>query len=274
MGCVHEDRARAESFGAAAERYDRSRPSYPGALIDAVLGPAPVGLDVLDVGCGTGIAARLLADRGASVLGVEVDGRMADVARAKGIPVDVGRFEDWDPCGRTFDRIMAAQAWHWVDPVAGAAKAASLLRPGGRLCLFWNVGQPPQDVRQAFDEVYERLAPDADGYSVILGYSRDKGYEAERKGIRECPDLIGPEERRFSWSRTYTRDEWLDQLPTHSDHAAMEPDRLEKVVDAVGEVIDRLGGSFVMEYSTLLLDSTRKGLTAAGDESTHGPPPG
>jgi hypothetical protein len=37
----------------------------------------------------------------------------------------VAKFEDWDPAGRTFDSVIAAQAWHWVDPVAGAAKAAA-----------------------------------------------------------------------------------------------------------------------------------------------------
>jgi len=52
----HEYRQVAESFGADAEQYDRARPSYPGALVDRIVG-GRAGLDVLDVGCGTGIAA-------------------------------------------------------------------------------------------------------------------------------------------------------------------------------------------------------------------------
>jgi SAM-dependent methyltransferase len=255
---VYEDRGRAESFGAVAERYDRSRPSYPAELIDEIVGPHPANLDVLDVGSGTGIAARLMAARGARVLGVEADARMAEVARQRGTPVEVATFEAWELAGRTFDRVTAAQAWHWVDPVAGAAKAASVLRPGGRLCLFWNIGQPPPDVRRALDEVYARLAPEADSSSVILGYSAGKKYQAEREGIKVCAELSDAVERRFSWSRTYTRDEWLDQLPTHSDHGAMDADRLARVLEEVGRVIDDLGGSFAMVYSTLLLDSTRK----------------
>jgi SAM-dependent methyltransferase len=254
---MHDDRRRAESFGAAAERYDRSRPSYPDALMDDIVGPPPADLDVLDVGCGTGIAARLMQARGARVLGVEVDERMAEVARRSGTPVEVGRIEDWDPAGRTFDRITAAQAWHWVDPVAGAAKAAEVLRPGGRSCLFWNRGEPPESVRAELDEVYARLAPGAESYSVLLGYSSTDGYEAVRHAIRDCPDLAGPDDRTFRWSRSYTREQWLDQLPTHSDHATMEPDRLAQVLDAVGAVIDGVGGSFEMGYSTLLVSATR-----------------
>lgn len=262
MSAMHDDRRRAESFGAAAERYDRSRPTYPAELMDAVLGPAPQGLDVLDVGCGTGIASRLLAARGARVLGVEPDARMAELASRLGATVEVARFEDWDPAGRTFDRITAGQAWHWVDPVAGAAKAAEILRPGGRLCLFWNMGRPDESVAAKLNEVYARLAPGAESYSVLLGYSSEDGYQAVRQAIRGHPELTDPEETRFSWSRPYTTEQWLDQLPTHSDHATMEPKQLEELLAAVAAVIDRLGGSFVMGYSTLLL------------VSTHNPPQG
>ena len=57
-------RERSKLFDREAERYDRYRPRYPDAVIDALLGPEPLGLAVLDVGCGTGIAARQIAERG------------------------------------------------------------------------------------------------------------------------------------------------------------------------------------------------------------------
>ena len=255
---LHSDRRRAESFGADAERYDRSRPGYPDSLIDAVVGPRPADLDLLEVGSGTGIASRLFLDRGVRLVGVEVDARMAELARRRGATVEVSTFESWDPAGRTFDVVTAAQAWHWVDPVAGADKAADVLRPGGRLAVFWNVGRPPADVASALDQVYARLAPGTEGYSVLLGYARDGGYTAESDGIRACRRLTEPEFERFSWSRRYTRDEWLDQLPTHSDHAAMEPDLLAAVLAEVGAVLDRFGGGFRMDYETLLLSAHRR----------------
>lgn len=182
---------------------------------------------------------------------------MADTARRLGTAVEVAPFEDWDPADRSFDRVTAGQAWHWVDPVAGAEKAAGVLRPGGRLCLFWNIGHPPAEVADALDGVYRSLAPEADGYSVMLGYATGAKYREERDGIRACAGLADPEEMRFPWSRTYTTDQWLDQLPTHSDHAAMDPELLRQVLDAVARVIDGFGGSFVMEYSTLLISATR-----------------
>nr|WP_240197174.1 class I SAM-dependent methyltransferase [Nonomuraea lactucae] len=71
--------------------------------------PAP-GPPVLDVGCGTGIAARQFQAAGCRVLGVEPDSRMADFARPSGVEVDVATFEAWDLAGRTFDAVIAGQA--------------------------------------------------------------------------------------------------------------------------------------------------------------------
>src|ERR1700733_14033801 len=100
---THDDRVRAESFGAVAELYDRARPSYPAALIDALLAGGIAR--VLDVGTGTGIAAALLAGRGGDVLGVEMDGRMAAVPGAQVGGLEGPPLERWDPGGRTFDLV-------------------------------------------------------------------------------------------------------------------------------------------------------------------------
>jgi SAM-dependent methyltransferase len=260
---LYADRRRAEGFGAEAERYDRSRPGYPPALIEEVLGSDPVGVSVLDAGCGTGIAAKLMADRGAMVLGVEPDERMASLARRRGIQVEIGSFESWEPAGRLFDRVTAGQAWHWIDPVVGPQKAASVLQPGGRLCVFWNNAQLPTELEAEMAGVYRRLAPEVDDYSVLVGcarsdpaYLRDR-YQTEIDGIRDCADLAEPVVGRFPWSRTYTREQWLDQLPTHSDHAAMDPMQLARLLDAVGRVIDNFGAQFEMSYHTWLVSATR-----------------
>src|ERR1017187_6342704 len=107
---THQNRARALAFGGVAATYDRARPSYPPALIDALVDLAPH--QVLDVGCGTGKAARLLVERGCDVLGIEPDPSMAAIARSHGITVDEATFESWEPGGRMYDLIVSGQAWH------------------------------------------------------------------------------------------------------------------------------------------------------------------
>src|SRR3954452_1939104 len=170
---THSARDAAESFGADAERYDRTRLRYPDDLVARIVAASP-GPGVLDVGIGTGIAARQFRAAGWRVVGVDVDARMAEVARRDGFEVEVCTFETWDPAGRTFDAVVAGQTWHWVDPVAGAAKAAEVLRPGGRLALFWNVFPFPPALAEAFGEVYRHTLPEIPATvltSAMSGYA-------------------------------------------------------------------------------------------------------
>jgi SAM-dependent methyltransferase len=260
---LHSDRSRAGSFGEDPEQYDRSRPTYPPALVDSILASSPSnprgadgsGIEVLDVGCGTGIASRLFQDRGCRVLGVELDERMAEVARSRGSEVEVSGFEAWEPSGRKFDLVVSGQAWHWLDPVGSARKAASVLRSGGSLAPFWNVGRPIPEIEAVFDELYRSVEPGLDGYSVAVIHGGPTRYAEYADGIRATRLFAEPVTTGFEWSRAYSRDEWLDQLPTHSDHRALPPERLSTLLREVGRVIDDHGGEFEMSYETVLISA-------------------
>ena len=256
----HRHRRVAESFGTDAERYDRTRPRYPDAMVDRIVAASP-GLDVLDVGIGTGIEARQFRAAGCGVLGVEPDARMADFARRGGVEVEVATFEAWDPAGRDFDAVVAGQSWHWVDAAAGAAKAARVLRPDGRLAAFWNVGQPPPEVAEAFVTVYQRVVTGSpfdlrsmpnralDGYQSLFARAED--------GIREAGGFGAPEWWRFDWELSYTREEWLDQLPTQGTLTWLPSDKVSEVLGGVGAAVDAMGGSFMMSYTTVAVIAAR-----------------
>jgi SAM-dependent methyltransferase len=251
----------AESFGADAERYDRARPDYPSALVERIITASP-GRDLLDVGCGTGITARLFQAAGCRVLGVDPDARMADLARQGGLEVEVAKFEDWDPAARAFDAVIAGQSWHWVDPVAGAAKAARALRPGGRLAVFWNAFEPPPDVNEAFAAVFRQVLPDSTiGQRGLPGaevYSAGCAKAAE--GVRQAGGFADPEQWQFDWDRPYTRDEWLDVVPTFGGIGTRLPRAtLQELLAGMGSAIDAIGGSFTMRYATVTLTAARTG---------------
>lgn len=254
----HQYRDVAESFGAVAERYDRTRPSYPQTLVARI---AEAGPAVLDVGCGTGIAARQFQAAGCEVLGVEVDERMAHLARRAGIEVEVSAFEAWDPAGRLFDVVAAGQTWHWIDPVAGTAKAAQALRPGGRLAVFWNVFDTPPDLAEAFAESYRRVAPEMPVQGRLLPglavYSTMFAKAAE--GIEQTAAFTGTEQWRYDWSRPYTRDEWLELVPTFGGHSRLAPGELAELLTEIGTAIDKVGGSFTMGYNAVAVTATRTG---------------
>lgn len=239
-GRVHTDRARAESFGGVAEQYDRFRPSYPAALVEDLVTLSPAA--VLDVGCGTGKAARLLAARGLRVLGVDVDGQMAEVARRHGIDVEVAPFESWDSGDRRFELIICGQAWHWLDPALAVPKAAALLRPGGTLALFWNYDELDEVAQAALDEVYSRCAPELSRKAkVAAGVPAD----LETSGL-----FATVQTRTYRWERVFSRPEWLGTVQTHSDHLRLDPARRATLLDSLGTAIDGLGGTMVSHQGT------------------------
>jgi hypothetical protein len=61
----------------------------------------------------------------------------------------------------------------------------------------------------------------------------------------------------FEWEQTYSRDEWLDLIPTQGTLTQAPPDKLAEVLAGVGEAIDALGGSFVMRYTTVVVTAVR-----------------
>jgi hypothetical protein len=130
------------------------------------------------------------------------------------------------------------------------AKAATVLSRGGRIACFWNLGDPPAHVRERLEPLYER-------FSVVLGKSGRRGEDTA--AAVDAAGLFEPAEiRRFKWSRTYSTDDWLALISSHSDHQALGEPRLQALRDAVGAEIDALGGSFEYPYETVLVTARRQ----------------
>jgi SAM-dependent methyltransferase len=229
-------------------------------MVAAIVAASP-GPDILDVGCGTGIAARQFQTAGCRVLGIEPDARMAGLARRFGIEVEVATFEAWNGAGRAFDAVVAGQAWHWVDPVAGAAQAAQVLRPGGPLAVFWNSFRPPADVGDAFAAVNRRVLPDSPlGRGALPGQDAYSGLCTKAAdGMQQAGAFEDPEEWRFDWDRPYTRDEWLDVVATFGGFSQFPPAKQQELLAGTGAAIDAAGGSFTMGYTAVVAIAARSG---------------
>ena len=253
----HHQRQAAESLGSDPERYDRARPRYPDVVIEQIV--AAAGQLVLDVGVGTGIVARQFQAAGCKVLGVEPDARMAEFAQRSGVNVEVSNFEAWEAAGRKFDAVVSGESWHWVNPDAGAAKAAEVLGPGGRLAVFWITGQPSEGLDETFTEVYRRVLPESlvarlgtrsieEAHSAVCTKAAD--------GMRATSAFDEPEQWRYEWTKSYTRDEWLDALRTSG--AAIPQSNLTDLLAGIGDAIDEVGGSFTMNYVTFVVTAVRR----------------
>ncbi|WP_250003540.1 class I SAM-dependent methyltransferase [Actinoplanes sp. M2I2] len=136
---MNDRAAHANSFGPAAEAYERGRPSYPGEALDWLL---PAGRPrVVDLGAGTGKLTRQIRERGLEVTAVEPSAGMLDQLRRSvpGVPALKGSAEEIPLPDGSADVVLVAQAWHWVEPERAAPEIARVLSPGGRLGLLWNV---------------------------------------------------------------------------------------------------------------------------------------
>jgi SAM-dependent methyltransferase len=214
---LHGDRRRAGSFGAAAAQYDDHRPRYPHALITQLV-PTP-GASVLDVGAGTGISSAQLAGAGAEVLAVEPDSQMAAVAAGKGLAVEVSTFEQWQPRGRTFDLVVFAQSFHWVEPTAALAKVAEIVRPGGRLALMWNRIESVTPARAEFDRAYAGIVDEWKRPSVAI-----------EDTVTALLEAAGFDHRRLEVAEDlhYATRDWIDMVTTYSNVLVLdEPTRAE-----------------------------------------------
>jgi SAM-dependent methyltransferase len=247
------------TFGQDADLYQQARPDYPGQTFADLAELAGLGPQsrVLEIGCGTGQATRPLARLGCTVVAVELSPEMAAVARRNlqdfaNVTVEVAAFEDWTPPAEPFDLVLAATAFHWIDPEVRFVKAAEVLRPGGALATIFTdhvLGGTEQFFIDAQDcyEQFDPATPPGLRLTPAAGIPDDPAeFDASR--------LFGPVTfRRYEWEQAYTTRTYLDLLMTYSGHRALPPPAREGLLACLANLIDRdHGGRISKAYLTRL----------------------
>ncbi|MCI0379634.1 MAG: class I SAM-dependent methyltransferase [Gemmataceae bacterium] len=151
-----------ERFTGLADVYAKFRPDYPAGALDYIVercGLAPGDL-VVDVGSGTGISGRLMAERGFRVIGIEPNADMRKQAEAVLTRCVRSTLEYRDGTGEATGlaegcaaNVLCAQAFHWLKPEPALAEFARILRPGGWVALVWN----ERDDRDPFTAAYSKV---------------------------------------------------------------------------------------------------------------------
>lgn len=210
---MNDRAAHANSFGPAAEIYERGRPSYPAAALDWLL---PAGTPrVIDLGAGTGKLTRQVRDRGLSVTAVEPSvGMLEQLKRSvPEVPAVLGSAESIPLPDGSADAVLAAQAWHWVDPAKAAPEIARVLTPGGRLGLLWNLRDERSDWVRRLGEIIG--SPESDRDTTV------------------GPPFGPVEVARFEWTDTIGPERLLDMVASRSYVILLAPDERAALLSEV-----------------------------------------
>jgi ubiquinone/menaquinone biosynthesis C-methylase UbiE len=238
-------------FSGLAQVYARCRPGYPAAAIDFIVERCGLGNGsvVVDVGSGTGISARLFAERGLHVLGIEPNAEMRAGAAAAAMPAGVaaptyrdGTASATGLADASADAVLAAQAFHWFEPEPALREFRRVLKPGGWVILMWN----ERDERDPFTAAYGvvvRTAPEAAAIEMPRGQAGN--------ALLASPLFHNSSRTAFPNQQTVNEEGLLGRAFSAS-YAPREPALAEAFAAALRAVFARyqVDGNVVIRYET------------------------
>ena len=237
------------TFNTAAVLYEDIRPGYPEELIQDIVELSGINdhSRILEVGCGTGKATQPFAERGYELVCLDIGADLIAVAQERlrkypNVSFVQQAFEAWKPEG-TFDLIISATAFHWIDPKVRYLKAFQVLKSNGFLAVFSN-----QHVRKdegffaesqnLYDKYYAPMTTNRPTHATNF-----PGVEAFRSPIR----------RVYPWTQTYSSEQYIKLLGTYSGHIALPDENRHRLFEGIVDLIEtKYSGQVTKHYEAVL----------------------
>lgn len=243
-----------ETFDQEAELYNAIRPTYPGALFDALVEATnlPSKAKLVEIGPGTGQATRPLADRGYDITAVELGIGLADVARQElrrypNVKVITGSFEDTELPANSFNLVFAATAFHWIKPEMRFSKPHRILKRGGHLAIIHTNHVSDEQGDQLFNAsqpIYHKYYGNDGSSKPTLPAAADvQPTELDDKFFKLTLFAC------FPMIVDYTADEYANLLNTYSPTLALPKDkRLDFIRDIKAIINERFDGKVAKHF--------------------------
>jgi len=225
-------------FTTLADAYAKNRPGYSRDVLTALRAFVPTGAVIADVGAGTGIWTRMLAELEPRTLyAIEPN----DAMRAKGAEAGGAIWRQGealrtglDPA--SVDLLTMASSFHWAKPAEAAlAEFKRVLKPGGVFVALWN---PRLTERSAIETAIDEALRDRFG----LGPRISSG----RGGITlRLPDLLREHFARFLYVEA-------------EDEVSVPRQRYIGAWESVNDVRTQLGEAKFREFMSFVADVTAK----------------
>jgi SAM-dependent methyltransferase len=235
-----------ERFSGTVDAYIKYRPSYPEVMVDWIVDQARLvrGDVVVDVGCGTGIAARLFAGRGLRVIGVDPNSTMLAEGRNGGGNVEylVGAAEELPLDDNFAEGAVSGQAFHWFDLDQAIQELGRVLRPGRTCTAFWNIRDHSTPFLKEYEQALCRHCPEYPVASAVDTIER----------IRDHGQVAHVREKEFTQGQTFDREELLGRAWSSSYvvHGVRDADGFNRDLVALFER-HQIDGTVEFRYRTL-----------------------
>jgi SAM-dependent methyltransferase len=252
-------------FGSTAAIYAEARPEYPQRVYDILRDRCHLGTNsrVVEIGAGPGLATKRLLEACASVVAVEPSEALAAQLSARmgiaaGLEVVVSAFEDAELVPSSFDLVVAATSFHWLDPEQALPKIAAILQPGGWLAIWWNSFGDP-DVPDPFHDATEPLLRDlepspgtgAGGSDFALDVAA-RTAELETHGFRDV------EHEAMRWTLRLDAAQTRRLYATYSNIARLPDAQREAILDELERIAEaEFGGRVERQMITSIYTAHR-----------------
>jgi 2-polyprenyl-3-methyl-5-hydroxy-6-metoxy-1,4-benzoquinol methylase len=141
-----------------------------GALLTEAAGMRE-GIQVLEIGCGTGLFTEIFAESGASILAVDISPELLEFAYERKMPsnvkLQVTRFEDCDLPGG-YDAIVGSSVLHHLDIPIALKRMHEMLKPGGIIAFAEpNMLNPHVWLERNVEFIRKRLGASPDETAIV-----------------------------------------------------------------------------------------------------------
>ena len=240
-----------EKFSNKSEMYTKYRPAYPKEFLKLLmesLGAYEEAI-IADVGAGTGILTKQLADNIKKVYAIEPNNEMRLACKkhcygVKNIAIINGSAEDTTLPDKSVNAITVAQAFHWFDREKTKFEFQRILKPMGKVVLVWNGRDAESDLIKKSYRLFKCLCP------KFRGFSDGSNLEANTYN-----DFFQPgncDYKVFFNNLTMTIDEYIGRNLSSSYAPMKDDENYKNVVEGLTSIFNKysINGKLVFPQKT------------------------